>query len=937
MSTKWRRLGGPKVSASQIMQLGTVEAIAAAAAAAVSIGGPLPVSESPSGRPLDSDDFGLSPVQQLQLQANPAGGGNGFNHQGRLMRVRREITDRELRDAMRMLVDVHPMLRARIRRPVDGEEEEGHQQFILGDFDDDDAFTLRVHDVTDTESDAERSRHILHTQDGLDAFKGPVFGADLFRARGDSETTTNVLSLAVHRLMTDLHSWRIIIQDLEDWLGHGKKPPPEATSFPTWLGALNAHARSIVDDSSSLLASPPPVWADAATAAKFWGVENKTNSFRDALAYDFTLDAAVSAKLLGRQAETGVATVDVLLGALLFSFSAVFGQDHRPAVFNGGHGREPVSADLDVSRTVGCFGGFSPISIESRCPSVWDAIQQVHKARKSSTPKNGLSYFAAQFLQPSRRKAFYHNHFPAEIAFNYWRSCKEQPWMSSSWPKRPRSFGGGADVSRHCLIDVQVLREECCLKFKFEYNRNMRRQHSLFKWFGQARSACVSLAHQASPQQPGRTLAPTMPPPPRPEKHASSPFIEAVRLGLRDSGIDLTDGNLEDAYACPPVQQGMLVSMLNQRASIYDAHLLFRFNAAPGEMAVNPNKLQEAWYKVIRKNTMLRTVFVESGDQTASPFSMGVLRGVNASDVVTHKTCANEDAVLLDYAVETRKASDSPLSCRPLACLTIYQVTSSSSPRSLYCYLRKNHLMMDAISSMCIITELLEGYADKLDEEVVPYAEYVKYLERQSRSPAAMDRFWANYLRGLVPCWFPALTTLKERKAAAAAPSTKTTEPITLCDKPTIQALCRKYRLTVSNVAYAAWALVLGRYTNQNEVCFGYPVSGRGLPVRNIEKIVGPIINMNILRTQLEPRPATTALELIRCCQKGLHSALPFQTASLPRIYGNLGMRERQPFNTIVDVQRTDVRRRTFDIGVGPQIDILDMKEMDEVSQTQII
>lgn len=58
---------------------------------------------------------------------------------------------------------------------------------------------------------------------------------------------------------------------------------------------------------------------------------------------------------------------------------------------------------------------------------------------------------------------------------------------------------------------------------------------------------------------------------------------------------------------------------------------------------------------------------------------------------------------------------------------------------------------------------------------------------------------------------------------------------------------------------------------------------------------------------------------------------MPFQAASLPRIYRNLGIREHQPFNTIVDVQRTDVRRTTFNIGLGPQIDVLDMKEMDEV------
>jgi len=63
---------------------------------------------------------------------------------------------------------------------------------------------------------------------------------------------------------------------------------------------------------------------------------------------------------------------------------------------------------------------------------------------------------------------------------------------------------------------------------------------------------------------------------------------------------------------------------------------------------------------------------------------------------------------------------------------------------------------------------------------------------------------------------------------------------------------------------------------------------------------------------------------------------MPFQSASLPRIYRNFGIQEHQPFNTIIDVQRTDVRRRTFDIGVGPYVDILDMKEMDEVGSNDL-
>lgn len=275
--------------------------------------------------------------------------------------------------------------------------------------------------------------------------------------------------------------------------------------------------------------------------------------------------------------------------------------------------------------------------------------------------------------------------------------------------------------------------------------------------------------------------------------------------------------------------------MANERESIYDAHLLFRFNSAPDKNIASRAQLEAAWHKVIHRHTMLRTIFAEfSGDKTSSPFCMGVLRKVNSSDVLKFKACADENRVVLDYQSEILKPSNNALSGRPLACLTIYQVSSSS--RALYCYLRKNHLMMDAISSMNIISELLLGYVGKLDDDVVSYADYVKYIERQICNPS-MDRFWNRYLEGLTPCWFPALAPLREQQVSSM---TKTTELIPLCDTYTIQKFCRKNRLTVSNIAYAAWSLTLSRYTNQEEVCFGYPVSGRALPVRNIEKIVGP-------------------------------------------------------------------------------------------------
>ena len=564
--------------------------------------------------------------------------------------------------------------------------------------------------------------------------------------------------------------------------------------------------------------TPSPAAACSSAIFEFWGIGNSEISLHDVRDYSFTLDPTTTAKLLGWP-QYGASITDALLGALLFSFSEVFEQEYTPSAFVGEQGRDGLGANMDLSHTVGCIAVFGPVRIQPQCPDITEAILQVNRARavahtldfnQAHCPMKILFTYHGDFNSAERSGALFESYEPGE-----------------SWRRR-------AGNPRSSLIDVSVSNEGASLKILVEYNRKLRRQKQLFKWFGRFKSACELLAKRASAgsPQPGEVISST---PPGPTVASRNLFRESIRLGLRNAGLELRGDELEDAYPCPPMQQGMLISMLNQRASIYDAHLLFRFRSAPGEKIACQAQLEATWYKIIHRHTMLRTVFAEFlGDKTSSPFCMGVLRKVHTSDVLNFKICADENQVVLDYQNETRKPSNSPLSAQPLAFLTIYQVPSS--PRALYCYLRKNHLMMDAISSMNIITELLQGYVGKLDEDVIPYADYVKYIERQIRNPS-MDRFWKRYLEGLIPCWFPALAPLRERKGRAM---TKTTELISLCDTHTIQNFCRKNRLTVSNIAYAAWSLTLSRYTNQEEVCFGYPVSGRALPVPNIEKIIGP-------------------------------------------------------------------------------------------------
>ncbi|KAJ5096476.1 hypothetical protein NUU61_005832 [Penicillium alfredii] len=83
-----------------------------------------------------------------------------------------------------------------------------------------------------------------------------------------------------------------------------------------------------------------------------------------------------------------------------------------------------------------------------------------------------------------------------------------------------------------------------------------------------------------------------------------------------------------------------------------------------------------------------------------------------------------------------------------------------------------------------------------------------------------------------------------------------------------------------------AWALICAAYTGSNDVVFGATVSGRGVPVSGIERIVGPTVAIVPLRVQLN-RDATVQETLKGIHEQMLHM-IPYEQSGLQHIQ-NMG------------------------------------------------
>src|SRR5438045_4666314 len=81
--------------------------------------------------------------------------------------------------------------------------------------------------------------------------------------------------------------------------------------------------------------------------------------------------------------------------------------------------------------------------------------------------------------------------------------------------------------------------------------------------------------------------------------------------------------------------------------------------------------------------------------------------------------------------------------------------------------------------------------------------------------------------------------------------------------------------ITTSTILRAAWALVIARYSDLNDVVFGTTVSGRNAPVPGVEKMLGPTIATLPVRVRLDSYQ--TVLQFLEDIQKQSNSMIPYE------------------------------------------------------------
>lgn len=852
------RKAGLHLTPRDVFRRRTVAALAAAAAAAT------PVEAS-------GPDTGVGPVAHTPMLAETAHTGTPLAnfYQAVVFSTPRELTEAQLSELLGVLLTAHPMLRAVLDRTSIG-------------------WTLRVPDTTSPTPPVLRRADGALTEDDVDSAAAAA-AAELspdsgVMMRAVWYDAADQLLLAIHHLVIDGVSWRILGDDLaRAWAQVAAGRPADldrpAVSFRTWADAVSATDRfsSEAPYWNEVLRTPDP---QLGTRPLDPAVDTAATVARQT----FTLPPSVSTPLLSAVPAAFHGGVnDVLLTALalaLGEWRVDRGGAQSSAVLLNleGHGREAelLPGHLDLSRTVGWFTAIYPVRVDPGALS-WDEVTAAGpalaaaaksvKEQLRAVPHRGLGYGVLRHLD---------QHAPIsgaapQILFNYlgrFPVGSGRAWAPAS---RIGALREGVDPSNPAVpLEINAIAEDgpdgTVLTATLAWPERLLQRGDVDRlgtlWLAAltALTRCDAL-----------------------DGHTPSDF-PLVSLSQADVDDLTASGPVEDVLPLLPLQQGMYFH------SVYgdgvDTYRVQQIAALSGR--IDPATLRRSIDAVLRRHQALRAGFRELRD---GALAQVIWSRVDAELTVTDLTATpgGEAEHELDCIAREQLSRPFELSCAPLVryALVSLGVTEHRLIQTAH------HLVADGWSYPVIFGDLVAAYnsAPELPAGTTTLRDHVEAVLDIDRD--TVSAVWAEVLAGAEP------TLMYDTGTRGAGEHRSHVRRLSADATAALTRSARDTGITVSTALHGAWGLLLGRMLGRDSVVFGSTVSGRGTELADIESVVGLLINT--IPVPMSWHPDTPVSDVFVAVQEQQSTLLDAQHVGLAELARLAGVREF--FDTMVVVE----------------------------------
>ena len=700
-------------------------------------------------------------------------------------------------------------------------------------------------------------------QRSLDLSNGPLLRA-LWVDMADG---TQRLLLVIHHLAVDGVSWRVLLEDLQQFYRHGSTLTTAAktSSYQRWVARLQSHLprfQNSVDYWPAQLRDAPQ--NDLPYDRPDGALQNRFEQ-----KVELTFDVEQTRKLL-QQAPAAYRTQvnDLLLTALARAVCRWTGQGSALIQLEG-HGREDLFDDIDLTRTVGWFTSLFPVNLVP-AGDLGTSIKAV-KEQLRAVPDKGLGYGVLRYLADPQTSTALAALPQPRITFNYLGQFDRQFDEAALFVPSSEGSGAAQDPSAPLVnwltVEGQVYGGE--LSMSWGFSREMFDTATIQQLVDQYAAelngviehCCTLEAPQATP--------------------SDFPLARITQAQL--DALPVAAGQLDDLYPLSPMQQGLLFHTLYEQAAGEYINQL-RVDV----QGIEPERFRAAWQATVDAQDILRTGFIWQGE-LQQPVQI-VHEQVQLPFTVLDWRERGDQVQALSELAAAERQQGFDLSQAPLLRLVLVQ-TAAAGWHLIYTH---HHILMDGWSNSQLLGEVLQRYSGRAPmSSVGRYRDYIGWLQRQD-AQLSQD-FWSEPLASLQEPTRLALMVSGNETLSGHGDHFQTLEA---ARTQGLEAFARQQKVTLNTLVQAAWLLLLQRYTGHEAVAFGATVAGRPADLPGIEQTVGLFINtLPVIGT---PRPDQSVGNWLQAVQAQNLSLREFEHTPLADIQRWAGQGGEALFDNIL-------------------------------------
>ena len=722
--------------------------------------------------------------------------------------------------------------------------------------------------------------------------------------------SADYLFIAVHHLIIDGVSWRILLTDLNDAYqqaleGKDVVLPKKTHTYQDYANAAAEYLESYMLDQER------PYWNKVQQNMEQLPMSLEKDYGRTFGHLAVTLDAdATTAFLTARASAFNADVNDLLLTAVGRSYQKTTGQQAVSFQFEG-HGREQMATPLVTDRTIGWFTSIYPVVLQQLGGELRHDLRLTKEAMHR-VPNKGVGYHVLHFMGDP---TFDRDHSPL-ICFNYLGEMDDTQQADSFFTLATdveagddfaAENAGGTDITINCEVKHGEF------QFNLDYNKALLTDAAARQLADGTLEEMRQLTDFLN-QYDGQEITAT--------DLGETEWTDAEFLHVSHE-FEQRGEHLQRIYPLLPMQESMLLKHLQEPESwAYRQVNIFEMNTLPTEA-----QLRQALDRLAERHEVLRTAIIHDGVTAYRQAIVDRKLGLRMTDV---SNAADQRAAVMQLREDILN-HDFDLQRKPL----MEVVCAKRSSDTCYLLVVTHHIIDDGWCLMIYMNDLF----DLIDGKELPQQSLDGRYEAAVREILSKDRYkalsyWQQLLDGYeTKAEIPSNGEVPEQERT---PEQNMQIAIDAEQTDRLTALCQQEQATLSNAIELAWGLVLQTYSRTDDAVFAKVVSGRDNTKTDVNEVVGLFINSVPVRVKTTKE--STARQMLRTLQQQAAESSAYDFCPLAEIQNQTEL-GRELLQSVIAFENygggseEQTPQRSFELNV---ID-LGEENFDELNQNSFI